>query len=154
MSLKEAREKRDEARKQIGGGIDPGELRKLTKLALINNSGNTFEVIAREWHGMYSEAWQPEYAKTVIHRLETDAFPWIGSRPVSELRPLDALAVLRVEIQKRGALETAHRRCCSTSAKSCGIPLRPGARTATLRSIFAARSRPSLARTPPKLQSA
>lgn len=52
VSLKEAREKRDEARKQVAAGIDPGELRKLTKLALIHSTGNTFEAIAREWFQM------------------------------------------------------------------------------------------------------
>lgn len=75
VSLKEAREKRDELRKQVAVGADPGEIRQLTKLALVNSSGNTFEVIAREWFQMHSAAWKPEYHATVIHRLEVDAFP-------------------------------------------------------------------------------
>lgn len=108
VSLKEAREKREELRKQVAAGTDPGEIRQLTKLALVNNSGNTFEAIAREWHQMHSGAWNPEYRATVIRRLEADAFPWIGSQPINSLKPLNVLAVLR-RIQKRGALETAHR---------------------------------------------
>jgi len=49
VSLKEAREKREELRKQVAAGTDPGKIRQLTKLALVNGSGNTFEAIAREW---------------------------------------------------------------------------------------------------------
>jgi integrase len=103
VSLKEAREKREELRKQVAAGTDPGKIRQLTKLALVNGSGNTFEAIAREWFQMYSGAWNPEYQATVVRRLETDAFPWIGSSPTSSLKPLNVLAVLR-RIQKRGAL--------------------------------------------------
>lgn len=111
LSLKEAREKREELRKQVAAGTDPGEIRQLTKLALVNGSGNTFEAIAREWHQMYSGAWNPEYQATVMRRLEADAFPWIGSQPISSLKPLNVLAVLR-RIQKRGALEN----CASDAA--------------------------------------
>ena len=108
VSLKEAGEKREELRKQVAAGTDPGEIRQITKLALVNNSGNTFEAIAREWHQMHSGAWNREYQATIIRRLEADAFPWIGSQPISSLKPLNVLAVLR-RIQKRGTLETAHR---------------------------------------------
>lgn len=108
VSLKEAREKRDAARKQVAEGIDPSEVRKQAKLAFYRSHANNFEAVAREWFQMFSTAWKPEYAKLVMHRLEADAFPWLGSRPLTALAPVDVLSVVR-RIQSRGALETAHR---------------------------------------------
>ncbi|MFZ2169408.1 MAG: Arm DNA-binding domain-containing protein [Methylococcaceae bacterium] len=48
-SLKEAREKRDTAKKQIDGGIDSGENRKAVKSSKAESAANSFEVITREW---------------------------------------------------------------------------------------------------------
>ena len=49
-SLKDAREKRDTAIKQIVGGIDPSENRKALKQSRAESAANSFEVIAREWY--------------------------------------------------------------------------------------------------------
>ena len=49
VGLKDARDKRDEARKQIAAHVDPSEHRKAVKLAKLNRAANSFEVIAREW---------------------------------------------------------------------------------------------------------
>lgn len=49
VGLKDARERRDEARKQIAAHVDPSEHRKAVKLAKLNRAANSFEVIAREW---------------------------------------------------------------------------------------------------------
>lgn len=49
VSLKDARERRDEARKQVAAGIDPGEHRKAARSARIAKQVNSFEVVAREW---------------------------------------------------------------------------------------------------------
>src|SRR5271167_5115156 len=54
VPLAAAREKREEARRQVAAGIDPGEQRKAAKVALIESTENTFEAIAREWFGMFS----------------------------------------------------------------------------------------------------
>lgn len=50
VSLKEARDKREAARKQLQDGLDPSHEKKLSKLTNSINSQNTFEAIAREWH--------------------------------------------------------------------------------------------------------
>lgn len=47
-SLKDAREKREAARKVLASGIDPSEHRKATKAADIELAANTFEAIARQ----------------------------------------------------------------------------------------------------------
>jgi integrase len=107
ISLAEAREKRDAARKQVANGIDPGELRKAEKAAKTQVT-ETFENVAREWHLKFSPRWSAVHAETTIKRLERDAFPWIGSRPIAEIKAPELLTVLR-RIESRGALETAHR---------------------------------------------
>lgn len=111
VSLLEARVKRHEARNQLAHGIDPGGERKALKQAIQERQEiveNSFEIVAREWHGKFSVNWSPGHADTTIQRLERDVFPWLGAKPVSEVRPVDLLAILR-RIEGRGALETAHR---------------------------------------------
>lgn len=104
-SLKQARERRDTARKQIEAGIDPSAHRKMEKA---KRGADTFEGIAREWLEKFSGGWAESHAETVKRRLERDVFPWLGGRPAREIAPPELLAVLR-RIESRGALETAHR---------------------------------------------
>ena len=108
IGLKDARSRRDEARKLLANGVDPGEYRKVTKAAKVERSANSFEAIAREWFAKYSSTWTPEHANRIIRRFERDIFPWLGDKPVLDLKAPILLAVLR-RIEERGALETAHR---------------------------------------------
>lgn len=108
ISLAQARERREEARKLVAVGIDPSANRKAQKSAAALRAANSFEVIAREWVQKYSPNWAESHTKTVIRRLERDIFPWLGDRPISEVTAPDLLAVIR-EVERRGALETAHR---------------------------------------------
>ena len=107
ISLADARERRDEARKQVAHNIDPGALRKAMKQAETGER-ETFEVIAREWHLKFKPSWTEGHATTIMNRLEQDLFPWIGKRPIAEIKALELLAALR-RVESRGALETAHR---------------------------------------------
>lgn len=110
MSLKRAREKRDEARTLLADGIDPGAQRK----ALTQADAATFVAIAREWFGKASKSWAPSHADKIIRRLERDVFPYIGARPMAALSAADVSSVSR-RITERNATETAHRAC-----QSCG----------------------------------
>jgi len=107
ISLADARQRRDEARRQIARGIDPGAVRKAQKQADTRET-ETFEVIAREWHEKFTPTWTESHATTIMSRLERDLFPWIGKRPIADVRAPELLAVLR-RVESRGALETAHR---------------------------------------------
>lgn len=107
ISLDNARQRRDEARRQVAHGIDPGAVRKAQKQAETSET-ETFEVIAREWHTKFTPTWTPGYAITIMGRLERDCFPWIGTRPITQIKALELLTVLR-RIESRGALESAHR---------------------------------------------
>jgi len=108
VSLKGARERRDEARRLLADGIDPSEHRKALRTARVDMAANSFEVVAREWFAARVATWSASHADRIIRRLERDIFPWIGGKPVSEIGPPELLAVVR-KIEKRGALETAHR---------------------------------------------
>ncbi|MES1189629.1 MAG: integrase arm-type DNA-binding domain-containing protein [Steroidobacter sp.] len=108
VGLKDAREKRDEARKQVAAGIDPGEVRKAAKHAIIEKTENTLAALAREWFAKYSPNWAPTHSSKIIRRLEADIFPWLGAFPIRDVKAPELLTVLR-RIEARGAVETAHR---------------------------------------------
>lgn len=108
VSLKEAREKRDEARKQLASGIDPGEHRKATKAARRELAENSFETVARGWMGQTAPALAKITQEKHRRHLEADVFPWIGTRPVSELTAPDILSVIR-RINGRGAIDISRR---------------------------------------------
>ena len=107
-SLKQAREKRDEARKLVAAGVDPGVNRKATKAAKAGVITNSFEIVAREWHTKQSASWTPSHSEKTIRRLERDLFPWLGHLPISAITAPEILETLR-RIEDRGAVETAHR---------------------------------------------
>ncbi|MDW7618955.1 MAG: integrase arm-type DNA-binding domain-containing protein [Nitrosomonadaceae bacterium] len=108
ISLKDARARRDEARKLLANGVDPSENRKVQKAAKIERAVNSFEVIAREWLAKYSPGWSTSHSERTRRRLENDVFPWIGGRPIAEISAPDVLSILR-RIEGRGTLDTAHR---------------------------------------------
>ncbi len=111
VSLAQARERRDEARKLIAAGIDPSAKRQAAKTARITatqRQRESFAAVAREWFEKFSPTWVPTHSETIIHRLTTDVFPWTGSRPISDITAIHLLEILR-RIEARGALSTAHR---------------------------------------------
>ena len=108
VSLKDARERRDEARKLLVNEIDPSENRKAAKLAKVERTANSFEVVAREWFTKHEPNWSANHANRIIRRLERDIFPWIGGKAIADVTAPQLLEVIR-RIEQRGALETAHR---------------------------------------------
>lgn len=108
VGLKDARERRDAARKLLADGVDPSANRKATKAAKGEQAANSFEVVAREWYAKFSPTWNENHGTRIIRRLERDIFPWIGSKPIAEVSAPDLLATVR-RIENRGAMETAHR---------------------------------------------
>lgn len=115
VSLKEARMKRDEARKLLADGIDPGAKRREDKLTAKIAAANTFEAITREWHAKESHEWSTMHSGRVMSAMEAHMFPFIGQRPIAEIKPLELLEVLR-RVERAGNIETASRlrqRCSS-----------------------------------------
>jgi integrase len=114
ITLREARERRDEARRLLAQDIDPGEARKELKKAGTERAANSFEVIAREWYAKFSPGWTPSHGERILRRLERDVFPWLGERPIADIKAPDLLQAIR-RIEERGALETSHR-----ALQNCG----------------------------------
>jgi hypothetical protein len=108
IGLRDARDRRDEVRKQLTQGIDPLQHRKAAKTARTERSANSFEVVAREWFMKNRHTWAGSHSSKIIRRLERDVFPWIGGMPVAEVTAPEVLSVLR-RIEGRGTLDIAHR---------------------------------------------
>lgn len=114
VSLREARDRRDAARKLLADDVDPGANRKIQKAARVQQAANSFEVVAREWYAKHSPGWAASHASKIIRRLENDVFPWIGSKPISDITAPELLTTVR-RIETRGAIDTAHR-----ALQNCG----------------------------------
>ncbi len=114
VSLKMARDRRDDARRLLADGIDPGEHKKSLKEAELEITSNTFEAIAREWLSKQSHIWSKRHVEQLLKRLERNIFPWVGQKPISQITAKDILSVLR-RIENNGKLHSAHRAlsCCS-----------------------------------------
>jgi integrase len=108
VGLKKARDRRDEMRKLVADGIDPSVARKQQKLMALDAAANTFESVAREWFEKHSANWEASYSVKLLARLEANIFPWLGDRPIRDIKPPELLSVLR-RVESRGVLETAHR---------------------------------------------
>lgn len=104
VTLAEAREMRNQAKKVLAAGGDPGEVKKEEKAIQKLSTANTFEAIAREWHKSKADRWSLRYRNEIIDTFEKDIFPYIGKRPIAEIKPLELLETLR-RMEKRGALE-------------------------------------------------
>lgn len=108
VSLKDARERRDDARRLLANDIDPGANRKIQKAAKQDRAANSFEVVAREWFTKQATTWTEGHATRIIRRLERDIFPWLGGKPIAGITAPEVRAAIQ-RIETRGAIETAHR---------------------------------------------
>ena len=108
ISLKDARGKREDARKLIAKGIDPSEAKQAQNRENKIAAANTFEAVAREWVENRSNDWTAGHKALTLKTLEQDAFPTLGRRPIAEISSSELLATVRA-IEKRGALEIANR---------------------------------------------
>jgi integrase len=106
--LKDARDKREDARKLLASGVDPGDMRKAEKAAGEERAANSFAFIAEEWLARQSPRMAPATLEKARWTLDELVSPWIGSRPITEIDAPEMLKLLR-RIEERGAHETAHR---------------------------------------------
>lgn len=104
VTLADARQLRDEARRQVSNNINPSEFRKQNKRESKVRTANTFETLAREWHSLKRAKWSAGYASDVMEAFTKDIFPFLGARAIAEIKPIELLDVFR-KIESRGALE-------------------------------------------------
>lgn len=108
VSLIKARELRETAKATLRDGRDPAVEKKQAAAARTLASANTFEACAREWYALNKSRWSEQHAANVIESMEADLFPSIGALPVKDVTEALLLDALR-KVEKRGAIETAHR---------------------------------------------
>jgi integrase len=123
VTLKEARDKTEAARKQIADGIDPSFDKQVKKAQAQTLSENTFQAIALEWHDVKSSQWSANYARKIQQGLEKNIFPFIGKRPITEIEPPELLACLK-QIEHRGSYDIAGR-----TKQICGQVFKYGIQT-------------------------
>jgi integrase len=104
VSLADARDRREAARKLVAAGTDPSVQRRSER----HQAQSTFETVAREWFAKFSPQWVASHNRTVLARMEDNLFPFLGSRAIAEITSPEVLATLR-RIEARGANETARR---------------------------------------------
>ena len=127
VSLKDARLKRDEAKKILSDSGDPIQIKKSNQRAKMLNAENSFNSIALEWWNNAREGWKEEHADNVWRTLEADALPYFGDRPIKEISPGELLEVVR-RVEARGALDVASR-----ILQRCGAVFRFAIQTDRLR---------------------
>jgi len=108
VSLKEAREEREKAKKLLAQGINPIQIRQSAKALRAQKLANNFEAIAREFCNKPSPSKQDNHGQRLLRRFEIHSFPAIGSYPIDEIKAPQLLAMVS-PLEKQGKLETAHR---------------------------------------------
>lgn len=108
VGAKAARKARDAAKLQKSTGVDPVQVRKVEKLKGLTPAANTFKATALEWYAMKLDSWSSHYAIRERRNLEKDLYPFLGTRDIAYVQPIELLAVVR-RVEERGALDVAHR---------------------------------------------
>lgn len=142
ISLKEARERREAAKKLLVDNIDPSVAKQAAKAAAASAARDAFEPIAREWVERNASRWSEAYRLNILDRLERDVFGTLGKRPIKTITAPELLAVLR-KIEGRGSIETAHR-----GLSDCGRIFRYAIATGRAERDVAADLRGALTRAP------
>lgn len=108
ISLAEARTRRDEAKKKIANGIDPALDKKRARIAAKYAAANTFQAVAEEWLVKCERDGLAPVTVDKIRWLLAKAYPLLGTIPIAQITPHEALAVLR-KVEATGAYESARR---------------------------------------------
>jgi integrase len=109
VGLAKARARRDKAREQLADGIDPATAKREEKQAQADAAANTFEAVARGWLTKTASKRAEVTQSRITTLLEKDVFPFIGSMPISTIKPRDVLDKAVRKIEARGSIDTAHR---------------------------------------------
>ena len=108
VSLADARARRDDARKLLANGGDPGAVKQAQKKQARIEAADSFEAIAREWHALNTPRWTANHAYDVLRSLEKEVFPHFGDAPISAIDAPTVLDAIR-KVEGRDALDVAGR---------------------------------------------
>lgn len=107
-SLKEARARAVEARRTLEGGQDPGAVKRQERQAEVERARGTVEAAAAAWLKKAAPDWSPGHRARVERALRRDILPFVGSRPLGDVTPVDVLGLVD-RVAARGTTETARR---------------------------------------------
>ena len=118
ISLKDAREKRYEAKKKIKDGINPIEEKRKERQDHLDRAHEdkleaqkktiTFRKVAEEWHKRQTNRWSEKHTIDVLNSLKYHVYPDFGERPISDITKQDVIANLR-KLESEGKYETCYR---------------------------------------------
>ena len=106
IGLKEARQRRDDAKRQLETGVDPSLQKRLDRLSAM--SAATFDTIASELLEKKRREAKAAQTLTKLEWLVGLAAPTLGQRPIAGITAPEILQVLRA-VELRGRLVTAKR---------------------------------------------
>jgi len=138
VTLAGARDARDAARRELRDGRDPAIEKKKVAATARADAINSFEAVARAWHGLNRPRWGEQHARNVIESMEADLFPRIGRLPIREVTEALLLDALQ-KVERRGAIETAHRirqRASEVFAYAASMGMRTGDPAAVIKSLL------------------
>ncbi len=138
VSLVEARDRRDDARKLIRDGIDPSVAKKQRAAERTANVANSFEAVARAWHELNKPRWSKTHAKNVIDSFEQDLFASLGNLPIRDVTEALLLTALQ-KVEDRGARERAKRirqRASEVFAYAAAKGMRSGDPAAVIKTLL------------------
>lgn len=138
VTLVEARDSRDEARREIRAGRDPAVEKKKAAATVRADAENSFEAVARAWYALNVPRWSKHHAKNVIDSLNDDLFLEIGRLPIRDVTEALLLDALR-KVERRGAIETAHRirqRASEVFAYAAANGMRTGDPAAVIKTLL------------------
>ena len=104
VSLREARDRRDDARKLVANHVDPSLKKRIGR----EGRANTFAAVGEEWLetkrvSLSASTWQRDR-----DQLVKIVGPYLGKRPIAEIEAPELLSVLK-RLEKKGLHDTAHR---------------------------------------------
>jgi len=108
VSLKEARDGRDAARKLLADRKDPVTYRRSEAAKTRNDAANTFQAAVEDWLKLQKGHLADSTIEVTRRRLKNWIYPHLGQLPLNDIEPQLVLQVLR-KIEAKGKHETAHR---------------------------------------------
>ena len=126
VSLKEARELRDDARRLVKQGIHPAHQRKAEKLRQQYANANTFRAVADEWLEQKKPHWTTRTYRQRKNLLENDVFPQIGSLPIDQVTPVHGHAVVKRIAKRAPQMAVIARQCFGGISRLAIVTQRAG----------------------------
>ncbi len=108
VTLKDARIRREEARKILENGGDPGAVKQAQKTQGKQNAVNTFERVALDWIEHARGKWSVGHEARTLANFKADVFPALGSQSIASISARDVKAIIQ-QVESRGAGELASR---------------------------------------------